>query len=77
MAELVTRLVFVLGITNLIGLLLVLLSCRCMMATFVNKLWKYDWYKRFYAHHCYYWWFFILSVLAHAILAFYIFGNPL
>jgi len=72
------KLVFLLGITNIISLLLVALSCRCVGGARLSKaLWKFSWYKRFYNLHCWYWRFFIASVLLHAVLAVYVFGNPL
>jgi len=73
------KIVFILGFINLISLLLVLFSCRCLIGVkFVENMWqKYEWYKKFYNKHCYYWWLFIISVLLHTILAFLIFGNPL
>ena len=72
------KIVFILGITNILSILLVFLSCRCLIGIkFVNKMWqKYNWYKKFYSKHCYFWWIFIISVLLHAIFAFIIFGNP-
>ncbi len=71
------KLVFVFGIINILGLVLVFLSCRCLVGLdFVKKMWKYSWYQKFYNKHCYYWWFFAISVLIHVILAFLIFGNP-
>ena len=72
------KLVFILGIVNILSILLVFFSCRCLVGVkFVNKLWQYGWSKRFYSMHCYYWWVFITSVFLHTILAFLIFGNPL
>ena len=43
---------------------------------FVNKMWQYEWYKKFYNWHCYYWWIFIISVILHATLALYAYGIP-
>jgi hypothetical protein len=72
------KLVYVLGITNIIGLLLILLSCRCTAGRrIVGRLWRYGWYKKFYNKHCYYWWFFIASVLLHTATALLVFGSPL
>lgn len=72
------KLVFILGITNILSILLVFFSCRCLIGIkFVNKMWQYEWYKKFYNKHCYYWWVFIISVLLHTIIAFVIFGNPI
>ncbi|MEM3030670.1 MAG: hypothetical protein QXH27_02940 [Candidatus Micrarchaeia archaeon] len=71
------RLVWLLGITNIITLLLVLLSCRCLGgAKVVERLWRHSWYQRFYRLHCYWWWLFLLSVLLHTTLAFLVFGLP-
>ena len=71
-----TKIIYVLGWTNVIGLLLVLLSCRCIMNIKPEKLSNSALYTRFYKYHCYYWWFFIVSVLSHAIFAIIAFGNP-
>ncbi|OGY47713.1 MAG: hypothetical protein A3J62_03985 [Candidatus Buchananbacteria bacterium RIFCSPHIGHO2_02_FULL_38_8] len=71
------KLVYILGITNIISILLVFFSCRCMMGMkFFTRLAQYQWYKKFYSKHCYYWWLFIISVLFHTFLVFFIFGNP-
>lgn len=67
---------YILGWMNIIGLVLVLLSCRCIMNIKPEKLAKSKLYTKFYSLHCYYWWFFIISVLAHAILAISAYGNP-
>lgn len=72
------KLVYILGITNLVSLLLVLFSCRCMMGVrLFAQLMKRSWYKRFYTSHCYYWWVFVISVAFHSVLALVAFGNPL
>lgn len=71
------KLTFILGITNIIGISLVFLSCRCLMGKNLSKfLFKYDWYKKFYGYHCYYWWFFIISVLLHSLIALTTYGIP-
>lgn len=76
-AALGIKLVYVLGITNLMFILLVLFTCRCLLGKkIVGRLWNYAWYKKLYARHCIFWWFFIASVILHTILAFIIFGNP-
>jgi hypothetical protein len=65
------QLIPILGWLNIIGLSLVLLSCRCLLGiNFSSKLYQYGWYKRFYKYHCLYWYLFIGSVLFHTILAF-------
>lgn len=70
------KLVFILGITNIIGLALVLFSCRCIMNIRPEKLSKSKIYIAFYKYHCVYWWFFIISVMIHAVIAITAFGNP-
>ncbi|MBI2665089.1 hypothetical protein HYX12_00525 [Candidatus Woesearchaeota archaeon] len=71
------QVLFLLGITNVLCLLLISLSCRCMgMHKLTNHLFKYDWYKKFYSYHCYYWYALYISVISHAILAFAIFRWP-
>ena len=71
------RLIYLFGTINIIGLVLVLLSCRCMLGRKVfSRLMERDWYRRFFNLHCYYWWIFIISVLIHTFLAFQVFGNP-
>ncbi len=75
--ELGVKLVFLLGITNIVLLLLVFFSCRCLAGiNFINRMFRHKWYRRYYYKHCWFWWFFFASVIAHTILAFLIFGNP-
>ncbi|PIN86976.1 hypothetical protein COV19_02170 [Candidatus Woesearchaeota archaeon CG10_big_fil_rev_8_21_14_0_10_44_13] len=69
------KIVYILGITNVIGLALVLSSCRCMLGMRPSAG-NSAAYMRFYSYHCYYWWFFIISVLMHATTAILSFGNP-
>jgi hypothetical protein len=69
------RLVFILGITNLVTGGLVLLSCRCIPGSKVTgNLMKYQAYKRFYRYHCYIWWVFLISVAVHAVFAIGFYG---
>lgn len=70
------RLLFALGATNIIGLLLVLSTCRCipMIGQLTSGLVKSKLYQKIYNYHCYYWLFFIISVILHAIVALMIFG---
>jgi len=70
------KVVYLLGWTNIIGLALVLLSCRCIIGLKPSSLSKSKIYMAIYKYHCYYWWFFIASVLAHAVFAIVAFGNP-
>lgn len=70
-----SKALFYVGITNIIFIVLIFLSCRCMSGPKIsNWLYKYSWYKKFYTKHCYLWWAFFISVLIHTILAFYLFG---
>ena len=70
------KLMFLMGFSNLVFLALVLTTCRCMSKTFVNALFKYEWYQKYYGKHCYYWWGFVISVAIHATLGFLVFGWP-
>ncbi len=59
-----------LGVANLVFLLLVFFSCRCVMGRQVFEwLWKNPAYQKFYAYHCHLWWGFFISVLAHTLIA--------
>lgn len=69
------RLSFIFGLTNLIGLALVFLSCRCIVKL-PGRLLEHGWYRKFYGPHCYYWWFFFVSVAMHAIFALTVYGVP-
>ena len=73
---LIAKATYLLGYANIIGLLLVLFSCRCIMGINPKKLAASKFYLVFYKYHSYYWWFFIISVALHAILAITAFGNP-
>jgi len=73
---LAARLTFILGITNIIGILLVLFSCRCILGWRPQLLQKQRWFMAFYRHHCWYWRLFLLSVFLHAVLAIAGFGYP-
>jgi len=62
-----TDAIYYLAITNLIGLVLVLLTCRCLYGLttqnkFLALLNKY---------HCWIWWLFLTSVALHATIALY------
>jgi len=71
------KLIFIFGIINIISLLLVFFSCRCLVgANFVRKMQKHKWYKKYHDLHCYYWWIFIISVILHSLFALVTFGNP-
>jgi len=71
------KIVFLLGMANILGILLIFFSCRCLIGNaFVQRMYQKDWYRKFYNAHCYYWWFFFISVVLHTVFAFLIFGNP-
>ena len=78
-AALGIKLIYILGFTNVIGLILVLASCRCIpmnLSSIFKDLMKSKTYLKFYNYHCYYWLFFILSVVLHALVAIIAFGFP-
>lgn len=69
------KLVYILGITNVISLLLVMFSCRCCLGR-RPSLANSKRYMNFYRYHCFYWWLLIASIFAHATIAFLAFGIP-
>ena len=72
-----TRIVFITAIINLISILMVLLSCRCInMWKLTSWVSKYPWYKRYFKWHCYLWYIFLPSVIIHMIFALKMFGFP-
>jgi len=74
----VARLIFILGIVNLITGLAIFFSCRCIPgAKIMGKMSKSTAYQRFSRYHCYIWRVFWPAVLIHAILAIAFFGIPL
>ncbi len=71
------KVLFLLGITNLLLLFLVFMSCRCLIGTALfNRLMRHEWYKKFFNFHCWFWRIFFVSVLLHVLLAFLLFGIP-
>jgi len=73
---LLAKSVFVLGILNMVFLLLIFLTCRCILKGFGGRLYKYSWYRKLNDYHCLLWWFFFASVLLHSIFAIIVYGNP-
>jgi len=61
------RVLFALGIVNLVTGLMVLFTCRCLPTSRLGSFYKY---------HCYYWWVFWVSVIIHAIFGLGLIGNP-
>ncbi len=73
----VARLIFILGIVNLLAGVLIFFSCRCISSgSLLKKLMKYPAYQRFFGYHCYIWRIFWPSVFVHALLAVTFFGIP-
>ena len=65
------------GIANVLFLLLISLSCRCMgMHNLTKGLFSNEWYMKFYNMHCYFWYLLYASVFIHAAIAIYLFGVP-
>lgn len=72
-----TRVLFILGIINLVSVLLIFFSCRCIPGSkILGKIMKYQAYQRFFRYHCYIWLVFWSSVVVHAILGIAILGIP-
>jgi hypothetical protein len=71
------RLVFVLGIINLVSGIFVLLTCRCIPALRVTgKIMQNRFFSWIYKYHCFTWWVFWVSVIVHAVFALALYGNP-
>lgn len=71
------RVVFILGIVNLLTGLSIYFTCRCIPVGKMGKqLMQKEWYKNFYKYHCVIWKIFWPSVIIHAILAIITFGFP-
>lgn len=71
------RLIFILGIINLLSGALILLSCRCIPGLKISgNLMKNAVYQKFFRYHCYIWWVFWPSVLIHVVLALALIGIP-
>ncbi len=77
MSTVILKLIFSLGIINLITVALIFFSCRCLPTSrWAGGLMKYSAYKHFYKYHCYIWWVLLPSVVIHAALAITLFGVP-
>ena len=76
-AILMLRIVFITAIINIIAVLPILLSCRCInIWKMTSGLNRFPWFKRFFKWHCYFWYIFIPSVIIHAIFALMSMGIP-
>jgi hypothetical protein len=72
------QIIMITGTINIILLILVFLSCRCMLGKKITeKLMKTNFYKKFYNYHCWYWRLFFISAIIHGILAFFVFVMPI
>lgn len=68
------RVVFVLGIINVLSIGLIFLTCRCtpgarLTARITGNLMRFAFYRRVFSLHCYLWWVFWASVIVHAVFA--------
>ena len=71
------RLIFSLGIINIVTGLFVFFTCRCLPGlTLTKPLMQYAWYKKLYKLHCYVWWIFWISVIVHAVFAIGLYAVP-
>lgn len=71
------RIIFVLGIINLVSGVMVYFSCRCLPGSGIGKrLMKYKWFQKYYKWHCYIWWVFWGSVIIHAVFGLVYIGWP-
>jgi len=71
------RIIFILGIVNLLTGFLIFFSCRCLPGSKIGAiLMQKPPYKNFYKWHCHIWKVFWPSVIVHAILALIFFGWP-
>ena len=72
-----SRIIFVLGITNLLSGLFVFFTCRCLPGWKLTRpLMQHAWYQRVFKWHCTIWWIFWVSVIVHAIYAIGLYGAP-
>jgi len=71
------RLVFSLGVMNLILVVLLFSTCRCLATSRIGVgLMKRNWYQHYYKYHCYLWWVLATSVIVHAVFAVGLMGIP-
>lgn len=71
------RIIFIFSITNVVLVILVFLSCRCMPGfKFGHSLLQNKSYLKFYKFHVYLWLILFISVLIHAIFAINMLGFP-
>ncbi|MBT4513145.1 MAG: hypothetical protein HOC20_13175 [Chloroflexi bacterium] len=74
----VEKLIYSLGIVNIVLGVLVFFSCRCIpMTAFIGaRIMKFSAYQKFYKVHCALWPLLWISVIVHAVFAIGFLGNP-
>lgn len=71
------RIIFSLGILNVVTAALIFSTCRCTVGSKLgSQLMKHPTFKRLNKGHCYYWPVFGVSVTVHTILAITYLGIP-
>jgi hypothetical protein len=71
------RLIFILGVVNLVTGLLVYFSCRCLPGSRIGlRLMRFGPYRSYYRYHCFVWAVFWPSVVVHAFFAIMFYGWP-
>ena len=71
------RIIFALGILNVVTGVLIFFSCRCLPGSRIGKGWMSNgFYKWFFKLHCKIWWVFWISVMIHAVMVFIYLGWP-
>ena len=74
----VEKLIFGMGIVNIVLGTLIFFSCRCIpMTAFIgNRIMKFRAYQKFYKVHCALWPLMWVSMIIHAVFAIGFLGNP-
>ena len=71
------RVVFITAMINILAILAVLLSCRCInMWTITKWISKYKWFKTYFKWHCYVWYILLPSIIIHMVFAIRLLGVP-
>ena len=71
------KLVFILGLVNLLMFLVLFFSCRCMGTLgLYSKMSKFKAYTKLYKYHCYYWIILGASIGVHVGIAISVLGWP-
>lgn len=74
---LAARIIFILGIINIVFGVLAYFTCRCVPGSKIaSKLMDFGWYQRVYSWHCYIWLIFWVSAIVHAVFALLFYGWP-